>query len=578
MPLFKDKTREIIIKIVYYGPNQAGKSSALKSLHQQVQPERRWAIHSWGSKVDTILDFELLPLALNEIRSFKLRFQVFTIPGEVKSNRTRQFILEGVDALVFVADSQRARHKANLISLGNLKENLRAQHLSLNDIPMVYAYNKRDLKQILSVAELNHDLNPNDRYPSIETIATKGTGVVKVFEIISNLVIQNLDRQLQYLAEEEVAAVSEELLELPGLDEFEESLDFAAALEPVTSPDQPLPPFSYGALSAETYHDGEIIFEEGDRGDRMYFIEHGQVQIVIPHTLSPKVLTEYHKGEFFGEMALFGEHFRSTRAVAVGTTNLLPITKEKLAAQIHNRPEIAEGFLETLSYRIRTENKTISQLFTQNQDLKERLKEAQTTIQQLQKQADGQQSVEFTFTQGIDWQAFLVSLQRLRKHVQATSPKAEITVQSLERNSAGGLIVRMRVPPEIDQGKLYQAFLTQYKRQLALQKAKYQTLWQGKEQIITQCRQQALDMQKILQAVSQKQYVHTALITNNLEQLRTKEELTTLYTNLTHNIGELRRRYIQEKDLANRAKLKAHIKKAEATITQIEQRLESVQK
>jgi CRP-like cAMP-binding protein/signal recognition particle receptor subunit beta len=574
MPIFKDKTREILVKIVYYGPSLAGKSSSLKSLHQQIQPERRGTFHSWGSEADTILDFDLLPLSLNEIKTFQLRFQVFTIPGEVKSNRTRQFILEGVDAIVFVADSQRSRQKANLISLGNLKENLRSHGLRLDDIPLVYAYNKRDLKQILSLTELNHALNPTDRSPYVETIATKGAGVLKAFEIISNLVIQNLDRQLQDLAEE-LSSASDDLPELPGIPDFEETFDFAAELEPMISEEEQLPLLPYGTLLSETYHDGEIIFEEGDRGDRMYFIESGKVKIVAPH-LTTKVLSEYYKGEFFGEMALLGEHLRSARAVAVGTTNLLPLTKEKLASQVHNRPEIAELFLETLSNRIRKENQTISELREQNKDLQERLKKAQEEAKQRAGQPDGLNTVDFTFKQGIDWQAFLISLQHLRKQMNMNPREADITVQGIERKKDGGFTVKVAVPQGSNRKKIYQTFLAQYKRQLALQRAKYQTLWQGKEQVIALCRRQAIDMQKILQTLSQKQYVHTSLMMTDLAQIHTKAELTALYTQLSQNIGELRRRYIQEKDLANRAKLKTHIKKAEAILTQIEQRLDSL--
>jgi len=574
MPVFKDKTREIIVKIVYYGPGLAGKTTSLKYLHQQAHSERRGEIHVWGNEADTILDFDLLPPSLSEIKKFKLHFQMYTIPGQVKSNRSRKFILEGVDAIVFVADSQGFRQKANLVSLGNLKENLRANELSLNDILLVYEYNKRDLRDILSIIELNQDLNPTDRYPYVETIATKGKGVLRAFEIVSNLVIRNLNAQLQHI-EEETSSESDELPGLPGFPDWEESLDFAAELEPVTSSEEQQASLSYVDLLVETYHDGEIIFEEGGFGGKLYFIESGQVKIVASSKLITNVLAVYHTGEFFGEMVLFGENFGTARAVAIGTTNLLPITKERLASQIHHRPKIAESFLGTLSNRIRKENETIGELLEQNKELRQHLKKAQKAAKHFMEQQKGQNIVECTFKHGVDWQAFLVSLHQLSRQIKVKNKEAAITVQSIENKREGGLNVNIAVPQGIDRNKIYRAFQAQYKRQLALQRAKYQAVWQGNEKIIALCRQQAVDMQKIISTLSRKQYVNSSLVVKNLDQLHTKEELTYLYTQISQNIAELRRRYIHENDLTTRAKLKAHIKKTEAKLIAIEQRLDS---
>lgn len=573
MPLFKDKTHEILVKIVFYGPGLAGKSTILRYLHEQTPLDRRGELRIWGNEADTIIDFDLLPASLNTIKGYTVRFQLYTVPGQVKSNRSRKFILEGVDAIVFVADSQRSKQKANLISLGNLKENLRANQLSLNDIPMVYAYNKRDLKDILTPVEIKYDLNPTDRYPSVETVASTGKGVPKVFEIISNLVIRNLHSQLQHLEEE----VENEFLGVDDFSELDDAFDFAMELEPVDSQETRQPAFSYAELLVETYHDGEIIFEEGDTGDRMYYIEGGQVKIVATSQRERKVIAEYRKGKFFGETALFGKDFRSARAVAVGTTTLLPITRERLASQIHNRPEIAEAFLESLSNRVRNENQKIQQLLAQNTELQERLKHTQEAFIPDAEQYNGSPTVDLTFSRGIDWQAFLLTFHQLNRRLKHT----ELSIQGIEKRRDEKFTIKIAVPEGLDQEKVYQAFQVQYKQQLAQQQRKHKNVWRGNEKVVARCRQQAIDMQNILRMLSQEQALNLTVTTTNairsIAQLQTKEDYLSLYSGLSYKMEELRRKYIQEKDTTMRGKLKSQIARMGATLNKIEQRLEGFQ-
>ena len=157
-------------------------------------------------------------------------------------------------------------------------------------------------------------------------------------------------------------------------------------------PDAPIFPeerdkdLSYADILALTYHNGEIIFEEGDVGNEMYFIEEGKVKIVGSYKNTRKVLVTYEKGDFFGEMALFGGKTRSARAVAIGTTRLLPVTKETLASQIKSKPEIAVALLETLSDRIRNDTQTIGKLADQNRKLVKHLEKTYTDMRQLIKQ------------------------------------------------------------------------------------------------------------------------------------------------------------------------------------------------
>ena len=132
-----------------------------------------------------------------------------------------------------------------------------------------------------------------------------------------------------------------------------------------------------------SYSAGETIFEEGDIGNEMYFIEEGRVRIVGSYKITKKVLAIYEKGDFFGEMILFGGKTRSAAAVAIGTTQLLPVTKDTLASQIQNRPEIAIALLETLSKRIRNDVQTIGKLADHNKELRQRLIDTRDTMKQL---------------------------------------------------------------------------------------------------------------------------------------------------------------------------------------------------
>ncbi|MBD3308885.1 cyclic nucleotide-binding domain-containing protein [candidate division KSB3 bacterium] len=425
MPIFNYKAKEMIVKIVYYGPGLGGKTTSLQHLHEKTIPDRKGELYFLATETDQTIYFELLPLYVGEIKSFKLRFQVYTVPGQVKYNNTRKAVLQGVDAIVFVADSQRSRREANLISFKNLQYNLQGGYnLLLKNLPLVYEYNKRDMRDLLTIDELNQDLNPWNA-PYFETIAIHGEGILDAFESISSLAIQSLEERLLKL--EEKAPLKKFIKDhkqppqssVPSQPEkpqttaarrpqqpehpLEESRDKGPILpfseeerEPRILPveeDTPILPISeesgeeghllsYIDILAVTYHDGEIIFEEGDTGNEMYFIEVGRVRIIGSYKNTKKVLAIYEKGDFFGEMALFGGNVRSARAVAIGTTRLIPITKKTLASQIQSRPEIATAILKTLSERIRNDTLTISRLADQNKDLRQHLKKARDTIKQ----------------------------------------------------------------------------------------------------------------------------------------------------------------------------------------------------
>lgn len=195
MALFNYATKEIIIKIVYYGPGMSGKTTNLQYLHSVLTPKTRGKLLSLATEADRTLFFDFLPVELGKIRDFSIRFQLYTVPGQVWYNATRKLVLRGADAIVFVADSQSEMMEQNIESLKNMHENLVACNINPNDIPLILQYNKRDLPNILSIDELNKNLNKNKKYEYIESVAVDGAGVEDTFQRISKLVLQGITKK-----------------------------------------------------------------------------------------------------------------------------------------------------------------------------------------------------------------------------------------------------------------------------------------------------------------------------------------------------------------------------------------------
>lgn len=185
--------REINCKIVYYGPGLSGKSTNLHYIYERTNTEAKGKMNSLATETDQILFFDFLPLALGEIRGFKTRFHLYTVPGQVFYDASRKSILKGVDGVVFVADSQIDRIEDNQESLENLRTNLAEQGYSLDKIPYIIQYNKRDLPEITSVEELRALLNPTN-VPDFEGIATTGVGVFDTLKAIAKLVLTELKK------------------------------------------------------------------------------------------------------------------------------------------------------------------------------------------------------------------------------------------------------------------------------------------------------------------------------------------------------------------------------------------------
>lgn len=195
MALFNYATKEITIKIVYYGPGLSGKTTNLQYLHSAFDPAKRGKLLSLATEADRTLFFDFLPVELGKISDFSIRFQLYTVPGQVRYNATRRLVLKGADAIVFVADSQREMKEQNIESFSNMRENLTANNISPDDIPIVLQYNKRDLSNVLPIDELNRDLNPGGKYDCRDAIAIDGTGVEETFQHITRMVIQNIAKR-----------------------------------------------------------------------------------------------------------------------------------------------------------------------------------------------------------------------------------------------------------------------------------------------------------------------------------------------------------------------------------------------
>jgi len=191
MSMINYASREINCKIVYYGTGLGGKTTNLEYIYSRVNPETKGKMISLATETERTLFFDFLPIDLGEVRGFKTRFHLYTVPGQVYYNASRRLILKGVDGLVFVADSQAARAEANIESMHNLYENLETYGYDLGTIPFAIQYNKRDMPNILSPEELRAQINPTG-VPDFEATAITGSGVFETLSCVSKLVVETL--------------------------------------------------------------------------------------------------------------------------------------------------------------------------------------------------------------------------------------------------------------------------------------------------------------------------------------------------------------------------------------------------
>src|SRR5579883_1003215 len=193
MSFINYSSREINCKIVYYGPGLCGKTTNLQYIYNKTNPETKGKLISLSTETDRTLFFDFLPLSLGEIRGFKTRFHLYTVPGQVFYDASRKLILKGVDGVVFVADSQMERMEANIESVENLRTNLAEQGYNLDKIPYVVQYNKRDLPNAAPVEQLRQLINTTN-VPEFEAVATSGYGVFDTLKAVAKLVLTELKR------------------------------------------------------------------------------------------------------------------------------------------------------------------------------------------------------------------------------------------------------------------------------------------------------------------------------------------------------------------------------------------------
>lgn len=191
MSFINYSSREINCKIVYYGPGLCGKTTNLQFIYRKTNPQARGKMISLATETDRTLFFDFLPLSLGDIRGFKTRFHLYTVPGQVFYDASRKLILKGVDGVVFVADSQVERMEANIESFENLRLNLKEQGYDLDALPTVLQWNKRDLPNVVPVDEMEKTLNYRS-VPSFEAVAPEGIGVFETLKAIAKLVLIEL--------------------------------------------------------------------------------------------------------------------------------------------------------------------------------------------------------------------------------------------------------------------------------------------------------------------------------------------------------------------------------------------------
>jgi mutual gliding-motility protein MglA len=200
MPIINYASKEIQFKVVYYGPALCGKTTNLAYIHSRIPEAHRGDLVSLATAADRTLFFDFLPLNAVILQGFKTKFQLYTVPGQVMYNTTRQLVLRSVDGVVFVADSQWEKIADNVDTFRNLEENLLKQNLLLDDLPYVLQFNKRDLENAAPVGYLEYLLNNRKRrVPSFEAVANSGHNVFAALDAVTQLLLHRFNKEHQLL-------------------------------------------------------------------------------------------------------------------------------------------------------------------------------------------------------------------------------------------------------------------------------------------------------------------------------------------------------------------------------------------
>ena len=186
-------SREINCKIVYYGPGLCGKTTNIQWIYEQANPEKKGKLVSLATETDRTLFFDFLPLDMGMVKGFKVRFHLYTVPGQVFYDASRKLILRGCDGIIFVADSQKARMEANIESIANLATNLKENGFDIRSIPYVLQLNKRDMPSAVPAVEIERLLRFRGE-PMIEAVASQGTGVIETLKAAARQILMELQK------------------------------------------------------------------------------------------------------------------------------------------------------------------------------------------------------------------------------------------------------------------------------------------------------------------------------------------------------------------------------------------------
>jgi signal recognition particle receptor subunit beta len=196
MSVINPLSRQLSAKIVYVGPGLSGKTTSLQHIHKRLDPEKRSELVSLATDEDRTLFFDFLPMQVPTVHGLDVRLMLYTVPGQVFYTATRKLVLNGADGIVFVADVQRARLEANIESLASTREDLAAQNIDIDEFPLVFQFNKRDLEGGSTAAELRAALSCGDR-AHFDTVATNGIGILETLRAIVKTVVTSLNRSPQ---------------------------------------------------------------------------------------------------------------------------------------------------------------------------------------------------------------------------------------------------------------------------------------------------------------------------------------------------------------------------------------------
>jgi hypothetical protein len=185
--------KEIQCKIVYYGPGMSGKTTNLELVHAKAPEDHRGELTSIATTGERTLYFDYMPLDLGQIAGISTKFQLYTVPGQIYYKSTRRLVLQGVDGIVFVADSSQQKMRENKESLADLEDNLKEMGKTLKDVPIVIQYNKRDLEDAVAIEELEREINPHG-FPSMEATANRGEGVFPTLKTLASMVLEAVNK------------------------------------------------------------------------------------------------------------------------------------------------------------------------------------------------------------------------------------------------------------------------------------------------------------------------------------------------------------------------------------------------